>query len=292
MEQEIPKIFFNRDASLDIEVIDFKQLQGKLGQAQNHNPFAVHKIEFFLILVLKHNSYTHYVDFKSYELKEGSALFVAKNQVHHFTASLQQADGFAVIFNDFFVEKYRFLSGNYIFNRLFNYHIETPVIHQEQMGQDNFLDIIQNLHNEYAFPNDFAKSEMLSTLLQVLLLKAERVKSGQSISRVKTQWLEIFCAFKDMLESEYVKTRNSRYYASKLFVSYKFLNDVVKELAGKTVKAFIDEFVILEIKRYLVSTSLSIKEISFKTGFEEPGNMVKFFKKNTQETPLKYRQTF
>ena len=73
-------------------------------------------------------------------------------------------------------------------------------------------------------------------------------------------------------------------------VSYKFLNDVVKHLTGKTAKTFIDEFVILEIKRYLVSTSLSIKEIAFKTGFEEPANMAKFFKKNSQLTPLKYRQ--
>lgn len=93
-----------------------------------------------------------------------------------------------------------------------------------------------------------------------------------------------------MLEKEYVNTRNSKIYASKLFISYKFLNDVVKKLTGKTVKAFIEGFVTTEIKRYLVSTSLSVKEISYKTGFQEPVNMVKFFKKNTKITPLKFRQ--
>jgi AraC-like DNA-binding protein len=175
-------------------------------------------------------------------------------------------------------------------NRLFNYHIETPVIHQAEMGEDTLLDIGRKLHQEYLYPNDFAKSEILSTLLNVLLLKAERAKEFQSITGVKVHWLETFTTFKDMLESEYVKTRSSRSYAARLLVSYKFLNDIVKELTGKTVKVFIDDFVTTEIKRYLLSTSLSVKEISYQTGFEEPANMIKFFKKNTHITPLKFRQ--
>ena len=98
--------------------------------------------------------------------------------------------------------------------------------------------------------------------LHVLLLKAERAKEVQSAvsGGVKAHWLEIFSTFKNRLEKEYINTRNSKIYASKLLVSYKFLNDIVKKLTGKTVKAFIDDFVTIEIKRYLVSTSLSVKE--------------------------------
>ena len=292
MEKEIPKIYFNNNQGLDIEVMDFAQLFDKLNLSGNHNPFAVHKIEFYLILVVTKNSYTHFVDFKSYSLAEGSALFIAKNQVHHFTKDLLKASGYCIIFNRLFVDKPYFLSGNHKLNRLFNYHIETPVIHQKEMGADSFIDIAQKLHLEYVFPNDFAKSEMLSTLLLVLLLRAERAKEIQSINGIKIHWLETFSAFKDMVEKEYVSTRNARDYAARLFISYKFLNDITKKLTGKTAKAFIDDFVIVEIKRYLVSTSLAVKEISFSSGFEEPANMVRFFKKHTQITPLKFRQQF
>lgn len=290
MEKEIPKVSFNTDQNLDIEVMSFSQLFDKLNDSMNHNPFAVHKIEFFLIMVLTKNTYTHFVDFKPYNLTEGSALFIAKNQVHHFTEELENANGFCIIFNSLFTDKHHFLSSNLKLNRLFNYHIETPVITQKEMGQDSFVDIANQLYNEYTLPNTFAKSEMLSTLLQILFLKAERAKEVQAISGVKTHWLETFSTFKDMLEIEYVNTRSSRIYASELFISYKFLNDIVKQLTGKTVKAFIDDFVTIEIKRYLVSTSLTVKEISYKTGFEEPANMIKFFKKHTLTTPLKFRQ--
>lgn len=290
MEKEIPKIFFNRSKSLEIEVMKITHLYSKLNQSEDHYPFAAHRIEFYLILIITKNSYSHFVDFKSYKLTAGGALFIAKNQVHHFSKELKDADGIAIVFSSLFMEKYYFLSDNLKLNRLFNYHIEIPVIHQKEMGQDSLIGIANKLYEEYIFPNNFAKSEMLRTLLHVLLLKAERTKEVRSISGAKTHWLEIFSTFKNMLENEYVNTRNSKAYASKLLISYKFLNDVVKQLTGKTVKAFIDDFVTIEIKRYLVSTSLSVKEISYKTGFEEPANMTKFFKKNTNTTPLKFRQ--
>lgn len=290
MQQEIPKIGYKEDQNFDIELLTFSELVEKLDQTENHNPYHVHKIEFYLILFITENSYSHFVDFDLYELKKGSALFIAKNQIHHFTKELLKSDGYVIIFNSVFLSNHYFISDSLKFNRLFNYHIESPVIHKEDLGLDDFSPIINKLYQEYKFPNNITKPEILSSLLHILLLQAERAKEVQSIKRVPTQRLEIFSAFKNLLEKEYINTRSSRYYASQLLISYKYLNDVVKKLTDKTVKSFIDDFVIMEIKRYLVSTSLSIKEISYATGFEEPANMVKFFKKNTKLTPLKFRQ--
>lgn len=290
MKKELPEIGFDKEVSLNIEVMNFEQLYGKLAQIKAHNPFAPHKIEFYLILIVTEKQYSHFVDFKSYELKEGSTLFVTKNQVHHFNKSLQEAEGFGIVFNRLFVDTHYFLTDNLRLNRLFNYHIESPIIHQEELGEENLVELIRNLFKEHSSSNEFAKSAILASLLQVLLLKAERAKELKAIKHVNPHWLETFSRFKDMLEHKYVNTRSSRFYASELFISYKFLNDIVKKLTGKTVKSFIDDFVTIEIKRYLISTSLTVNEISYKTGFEEPANMIKFFRKNTQTTPLKFRR--
>lgn len=289
MKTEIPKIQFTKTDIPNIEVMSFAQLRNKLGKAVHHNPYKAHKIEFHLILIVKKKSYTHFVDFKSYPLKEGSAIFVAKNQVHHFTKSIQEAKGISIVINSEFMDTYHFLSNNIKLNRLFNYHLGTPAISSLDMGEDTFLDIADLLYKEYTLANNFAKSEMLRTLLHILLLRAERLKEACANTTVKPYWLEIFSEFKNLIEVEYVNTRNARFYAKKLLISYKFLNDIVKELTNKTAKAFIDQYVTIEIKRYLASTSWSVKEISYKTGFEEPGNMNKFFKRNTKITPLKFR---
>ena len=290
MGKKIQKVFFSRNRNLDVEVMSFPQLLKNLNKPNIYNPFIEHRVEFYCIMIVSQNSYTHFVDFKPYKLIKGSALFVARNQVHQFTKELKEASGFFIIFSSLFMEKNYFSSNDIKFNRLFNYHIETPVIHQKEMGQDSFIDVANLLYEEYLNPNEFAKSEMLRTLLHTLLLKAERTKEVKMTSGTKLHWLEMFSSFKDVLEKEYINTRNAKNYAARLFVSYKFLNDIVKHLTGKTVKAFIDDYVTMEIERNLVSTSFSIKEISYKTGFKEPANMIKFFKKNTNITPLKFRQ--
>ncbi len=291
MEKSVPEIAYNENQSLRIEVLNFEELYGRLLQSKkDHNPFAVHKIEFYLILVVTKHTYTHFADFKSYKLTPGSAIFIAKNQIHHFSEGLKNTEGFAIIFSSLFTEKLHSISAKFKINRLFNYHIESPIIHQSEMGADTLVNISAKLYDEFNFNNNFGKLEILRALLQVLFLKAERAKSLRSISYIKPHWVEIFSAFKSLLEKNYTKTRNSKDYASKLFISYKLLNDIVKKLSGKTAKAFIDNFVTMEIKRLLAASSLSVKEISYETGFDEPSNLVKFFKKNTNTTPNKFRQ--
>ncbi|MGC6429994.1 MAG: AraC family transcriptional regulator [Jejuia sp.] len=291
MENNIPRIAYKKSENLRIEVMNFAELQKKLKQVDmDHDPFSVHKIEFYLILVVTKNSYTHFVDFKSYQLQSGSAIFIAKNQIHHFSEELLNTEGYCIIFSSLFTENLHTVSNKFKIHRLFNYHIEIPVIHQNEMGKDSLISIGQKLYYEFQFPNNFGKKEILRSLLQVLFLKAERAKNLRTINDVNPFWLETFSAFKNLLHQDYTKTRSSKDYASKLFISYKLLNDIIKKLSGKTAKAFIDNFVTMEIKRLLAASSLSIKEISYKTGFEEPSNLVKFFKKNTNITPLKFRQ--
>jgi AraC-like DNA-binding protein len=69
------------------------------------------------------------------------------------------------------------------------------------------------------------------------------------------------------------------------------LNTVSKTVVHQTAKAFIDSFVILEAKRLLVATTLSVKEISYECGFDEPTNFLKYFKKHTNLTPTQFRKT-
>jgi len=47
--------------------------------------------------------------------------------------------------------------------------------------------------------------------------------------------------------------------------------------------------VILEIKRLISHSSMSIKEISYITGFDEPANMTKYFKLHTNKTPTEFK---
>ncbi len=290
MNKELPEIYLEKHASINIQVMNFDELFGLLNKAKDHSPYEPHKIKFYLILIVTKGTYSHFIDFKTYDMYEGSALFITKNQVHYFNKELQDCKGYGIVFNQSFVDKHYFLNDNFTMNSLFNYHIERPIIHQREMEPDNLVNLSFEIFKEYSFKSDLTKSETLASLLRVLLLKVERAKRMNTAISANNRYQNIFSQFCHLLEEDYVNTRSSRTYANKLFVSYKFLNNIVKELTGTTVKTFIDNFVIVEIKRYLISSSLSVSEISYKTGFEEPANMIKFFKKHTNNTPLKFRK--
>lgn len=83
-------------------------------------------------------------------------------------------------------------------------------------------------------------------------------------------------------------TRNAKDYAKMLNVSYKHLNEICKHIDHKTAKALIDNYIILEAKRQLVTTPHTIKEIGFELGFNEPSNFRKYFCKHVDISPNEF----
>jgi AraC-like DNA-binding protein len=56
------------------------------------------------------------------------------------------------------------------------------------------------------------------------------------------------------------------------------LNEICKTATGNTVKQYIDNYLILESKRWLCVSDLSVKELTYQLGFDEPTNFQKFLK--------------
>ncbi|NCB14178.1 MAG: AraC family transcriptional regulator, partial [Erysipelotrichia bacterium] len=79
-------------------------------------------------------------------------------------------------------------------------------------------------------------------------------------------------------------------YSRKLGISTRTLTNLLNKYTGKSTKIYLNEFLHLEIKRYLLDENLTIQEISDKLDFDELTNLVKFFKKFEKMTPSEYRK--
>ena len=69
----------------------------------------------------------------------------------------------------------------------------------------------------------------------------------------------------------------------------KQLASAVRQAVGMTPKAYLDQRRLLEAKRLLSFSELSIKEVAFKLGFDEPTNFNKFFRKHADLSPGDFR---
>lgn len=83
--------------------------------------------------------------------------------------------------------------------------------------------------------------------------------------------------------------RLTEFYADKLGVSAKHLSRMLKQLTGYTAAEWIKNYVVLEAKVMLKSSTMSMREIADRLNFPSQSFFAKFFKSATGMTPKRYR---
>ncbi len=246
------------------------------------------RLQSYMIALFTKGRGHHYVDFASYPYQERTLLFVAENQVHQWEINTEN-DAFIVAFSKEFLYKSaqdRDILESYL---IFDYALKSPVLTLSEDDYRRFLPLFQELKQEFDHPGmDAFKHDIYRNLLRTILLMAERLKRSETQPPMLAQYQD-FTRFREQVEVDYARTRNVQDYAVALGYSAKKLNQFTQSILNKNAKLFVDERVLLEIKRLLIHTNLSIKEIADRTGFDEPTNLVKFFKRYTGQTPLTFR---
>lgn len=101
---------------------------------------------------------------------------------------------------------------------------------------------------------------------------------------------EITHKFRKLVGAYFTCHKEVAYYAASLHITPKYLSEVLQIELGKSAKAFIDEFVMMEAKSLLKQTTMSVQEIAHWLGFEDTSHFTKSFKKLAGSTPTDYRK--
>lgn len=283
--KNIPNISFqSAEGATKIEFLKLSELFSRIQEDPNHDPKRPHRLDFFALLIVTEGTGTHQVDLKKYALRKGSVVKIAKNQVHAFQDDLNY-QGYLVVFTEEFVLKYFSRSSIEFLSHLYNYHLSLPLVEKSSYNESFLFDSLAALKSE----NQYAQMDILAKLLELYLLRLDQQTQGAFTRIIKNEFHQIFTNFKNLVEKNYTETRNVKDYADWLHISPKHLNHVVREVTLNTAKTFIDQYVILEIKRSILSTDNSLKDVAFSTGFEEVTNFTKFFKKHTGLSPKEFK---
>ena len=85
--------------------------------------------------------------------------------------------------------------------------------------------------------------------------------------------------------------RNVAEYARMLGFSSKKLNYITRHVVGKPAKEYITDCFLLRVKRVLISSDVSLKELAYQSGFDEPTNFIRNFKRYSGQKPTQFRKT-
>lgn len=89
----------------------------------------------------------------------------------------------------------------------------------------------------------------------------------------------------------YTKERSVNFYASKLFISPKYLSLLVKEATGISAARWIDRFVITEAKNLLRFSGKNIQQVAYTLNFPNQSSFGKYFKHLTGMSPSEFQKS-
>ncbi|WP_194165292.1 helix-turn-helix domain-containing protein [Deinococcus terrestris] len=248
--------------------------------------FRPHRHDFQELLWVHAGRARHTIDGRPAELRPPSVTLIARGQVHAFV----DGEGLGMYVVSFSEELLAGLPGAAGDQLLFNYAPGDQTLPVSPEVQAQALTLLGLLHAEYerarAGESDLALARVLVQGLLVLVRRAvqatgvlEREAAGAELPR-----------FLALLEGRFTEWHEVGQYAQALNLSPRTLSRVTHSALGKPAKEVIQDRRVLEARRLLGFTTLSVKEIAARLGYADPFHFSRAFKGATGLSPQAYRE--
>ncbi|MDE7026194.1 MAG: AraC family transcriptional regulator [Paramuribaculum sp.] len=97
--------------------------------------------------------------------------------------------------------------------------------------------------------------------------------------------------FMQLVHTHHRQERGVAFYASKLFISPKYLSLIIKQSTGRSAAEWIDEYVILEAKNLLRFSGKNVQQVAYELNFSNQSSFGKYFKHLTGMSPTEFQRS-
>jgi AraC family transcriptional activator of pobA len=146
------------------------------------------------------------------------------------------------------------------------------------------------MEEEY-YSDQMGWQDMIRCHLYILLMKASRVADLGFDAAPASRSLYLTRRFKGLLEKQFISIQDVGEYARLLRVNERALNEAVRRATGSTAAKMIRGRVMLEAKRMLLHSEVSVAELADQLAFEDPAYFSRCFKNHTGRSPIEFRQS-
>ncbi|MBZ4035408.1 AraC family transcriptional regulator [Flavobacterium sp. 17A] len=268
------------DESLSFRVYDLTR--------ENLNNYSEpHKKDHFCIIIVEQGEVQIHLEEEIIHLKPGKISMIFPEQISSVSLISKELSGKIILF-----EEILFCS-DILKNELLSYNVNlsshlkciflSPLEFTHAKTMATFIEDI------YSDPS-LIRKEQGRFYIKILLLGLIESVHGQHPVFHHESDKTLYIRFKKMLNERYKEEKTVQYYASNLAVTTKKLNSITKKHCGETVSNAIQNRILQEIKRLLLFSDLSHKQISLELGFSSPSALNKFVKSKLDETPTELQK--
>lgn len=243
-----------------------------------------HKHGFFQIQIILSGKGIHEIDFIRHEVLSHQLFIIKPGQVHE---CLYENDvmGFVIEFKRETLNS-NFPLSNDLINQLLSSHDKYYLQNNELQNLTSICELMYSDFVECKFNFDIS----VQTYLVSLMIQISRVINAGNKTSLPSKTLSE--KFLELVNNHYKEEHSVTFYAEVLGVSVKTLIGHLNKTHGASPKQLIQKRFILEAKRLLSYSNLSVSEVGYEIGFEDPNYFSRFFRSHEKMTPLEFREKF
>lgn len=243
-----------------------------------------HRLSFYYFQYLEKGSATFKTDLEEFTINDGELAFGLPNQIFTklpYDINMRQ---YALSFDESILT---LLPGSYSF--LIN-PFNANSISFDAVSQQRVKNLLSALFQLLHAPGKQKKAEVILAHLHTLLTEFntayfEQYDTQQFVFNSK---LSKYIAFKLAVETNLTENHDVQRIAEKLALTSSSLYSIVKEFAGVSPKEWVTNRLMLEAQRKLQYSTVSVKELAYELGFNDPGYFSRLFKKSTGKSVSRY----
>lgn len=167
-----------------------------------------------------------------------------------------------------------------------------PILHlPERKDKEKVLHNFKLLYNRFLEKDHIFYKDILNLQMQIFLLEMWNIFSKEFERHKNTLHVGTrFESFMQLAQQNCLQQREVKFYATKLYISSKYLNHICKENSGITASEWIQRFTRERLIILLQTKNLSVSEIADEMNFNSYSFFTRYVKRLLGVTPSAYRQ--
>lgn len=254
-------------------------------------PAEPRRMNFILLGFCSRGQVEYRVDTVEHVVHPGEVIIVSERHVvDHYKASPDLQGLCMMVSVPFFKEVIRDMSD---LSALFLFSRNHPVMKLTEREGEVFHRYFYTIRERITDTTNHFRRELIRTLMLAMFYDLSNViyRFRQQTDQRKSRADEIFAQFIKMVEANCKEERRVAWYAEQLGITPKYLSETVKHVSKRTPNEWIDNYVTLEIRVQLKTSTKSIKEIAKEMKFPNQSFLGKYFKEHVGMSPSDYRRS-
>ena len=261
-------------------------LVAEIGNYADENIPKYFRTSHYAILFITQGSLSGRVNMVDFEMKAPAAVYIFNDHVLHYNSSSPDLKVRLLSFSPMIAEE---LSLSLPYDNL-QYAYARPAAQLDETSMQaimHYLDLMEILMQKESQERRTTIIKLIQSLSSFFYeFHANSLSSQKPFSRSE----ELAGQFLSLVDKHCHEHHNIKWYADALHLTPVYISNVVKQVTGRTAGDNITDCLVRKAKSLLLTSTLSVQQISDRLGFQNQSHFGTFFRRAVGMSPQKFRR--